>query len=403
MARRKKETTKMVARDAVTLNSLFTGIANAIRTKTETSDPISPRNMGNAIRELRRVAEASLPESSLPAIFQDIANAIRACGITGTMTATQISEKIGDIVPYKKTKVTYTQESGLPDWEGVIEGEIAGTSSSPTSQIPNVNQAKTIRIGDDVTSIGSYAFFGCSVLTSVTIPDGVTSIGDSAFYDCSGLTSVTIPNSVTSIGNYAFRGCSGLTSVTIPDSLTVIGNYVFYGCSGLTSVTIPSSVTILGTYTFRGCTGLVNIVLEEGFQTIGNGAFFGCTGLTRVSFPSTIGTISNAAFSGCTNLAIFDFRKSTSVPTLARTTAFNNTPSDKWIIVPDSLYDTWISTSNWSSSTNGIKKAILKASDVPTVATYTQASGLTDWSGEIFEEIVGTSSMPYYTSQIPNV
>ena len=35
----------------------------------------------------------------------------------------------------------------------------------------------------------------------------VTSIGTYAFYHCSGLTSVTIPNSVTSIGTSAFEGC----------------------------------------------------------------------------------------------------------------------------------------------------------------------------------------------------
>ena len=58
-----------------------------------------------------------------------------------------------------------------------------------------------------VKSIGSYAFYGCSALTSLSIPNGVTSIGPSAFYGCSGLTSVTIPNGVTSIGSSAFQNC----------------------------------------------------------------------------------------------------------------------------------------------------------------------------------------------------
>ena len=126
-----------------------------------------------------------------------------------------------------------------------------------------------------MTSIGDYAFYECSGLTSVTIGNSVTSIGGYAFYECSGLTSVTIGNSVTSIGNYAFYRCSGLTSVTIPNSVTSIGDYAFW-CSGLTSVTIPNSVTSIGEYAFSGCDGLTSVTIGNSVTSIGNKVFEGC-------------------------------------------------------------------------------------------------------------------------------
>ena len=70
---------------------------------------------------------------------------------------------------------------------------------------------------DRYTSIGIYAFYGCSGLTSITIPNSVTSIEVSAFADCNGLTSITISNSVTSIGECAFYRCYKLKSIVIGD------------------------------------------------------------------------------------------------------------------------------------------------------------------------------------------
>ena len=96
-----------------------------------------------------------------------------------------------------------------------------------------------------VKSIGDYAFYGCSSLTSIEIPNSVKSIDYCAFSDCSDLTSIEIPNSVTSVGDFAFSGCSGLTSIEIPNSVTSIGYSVFSRCSGLTSVTIPNCSSLL--------------------------------------------------------------------------------------------------------------------------------------------------------------
>ena len=104
----------------------------------------------------------------------------------------------------------------------------------------------SITIPNSVTSIGEYAFERCSGLTSITVAQGNTkydsrdncnAIIESASNKLiAGCKTTIIPNSVTSIGDYAFYNCSGLTSVTIPNSVTSIGYSAFRGCSGLTSV-----------------------------------------------------------------------------------------------------------------------------------------------------------------------
>ncbi|MDB4761254.1 leucine-rich repeat domain-containing protein [Akkermansiaceae bacterium] len=105
--------------------------------------------------------------------------------------------------------------------------------------------------GKPVTSIGDYAFRGCTSMTSITIPDGVTSIGDFAFHFCESLTSITIGDGVTSIGDGAFFQCNSLTSITIPDSVTSIGKSAFSRCSSLSAITFLGNAPKIGDNAFE--------------------------------------------------------------------------------------------------------------------------------------------------------
>ena len=161
---------------------------------------------------------------------------------------------------------------------------------------------QTTIIPNSVTSIGDYAFHGCTGLTSMTIPNSVTFIGEYAFSRCSGLTSITIGSNVRTIGKRAFYYCSGLTSVAIPNSMASIGDGAFRHCSGLTSVTISNSVASIGYGAFGNCTSLTSVTIGNSVTSIGKWAFFSCSGLTSVTIPNSVTSIGTEAFEDCTGL-----------------------------------------------------------------------------------------------------
>ena len=150
----------------------------------------------------------------------------------------------------------------------------------------------SLTIPNSVTSIDSQAFKGCSGLTSITVEEGNSTFDSrdncNAIIETStnqlilGCQNTKIPNNVTSIGDYAFYRCSGLTSVTIPNSVTSIGDHAFYGCSKLTSVTIPNSVTSIEWDAFRSCFNLTSVTIPNSVTSIKSFAFFGNPNLSVV-------------------------------------------------------------------------------------------------------------------------
>ena len=265
----------------------------------------------------------------------------------GTMLASTI---IGNL-NYDLNATNRTAEVTNGSYSGSITIPKSVTYNTTTYSVTSIGNyafsgctgLTSVTIPNSVTSIGYKAFDGCSSMTSVTIGNSVTSIGERAFLNCSSLTSITIPNSVTSIGEGAFSGCSGLASVTIPNSVTSIGNYAFYLCTGLTSVTIPNSVTSIeeGAFslvnnivysgsatgspwgaksvngyvdgylvysdnsktTLLGCSSAaIEITIPNSVTSIGRSAFSYCSGLTSVTIPNSVTSIGRSAFSLCSGL-----------------------------------------------------------------------------------------------------
>ncbi len=164
-----------------------------------------------------------------------------------------------------------------------VDGVLFDKSRNLLIQFPN-GTVESYSIPSSVTSIGDYAFYGCTRLTNVAIPTSVTSIGNAVFVDCKKLTSATIPGSVTNLGEAVFLGCGNLTSVTIPGSVNSIGNEAFSYCYSLMSLTIGSGVTSIGYSAFDFCSSLTNVVIPRSVTSIGGYAFSYCYSLDRVYF-----------------------------------------------------------------------------------------------------------------------
>ena len=93
----------------------------------------------------------------------------------------------------------------------------------------------------EVSFIADNCFKNNSIINSVVLPNSIDSIGKFAFYSCTKITSVQLSENIESIGDKAFAHDSLIDGeLVLPASLKYIGEKVFYNLLQLDTLTILS-------------------------------------------------------------------------------------------------------------------------------------------------------------------
>ena len=212
----------------------------------------------------------------------------------------------------------------------------------------------SIHVDDDCKNIKHYAFARGGCLEDIAIPYNCTSIGQAAFMQCSG-------NITTGVTNATFAG----KEIVIPANCVIVNSLNTFEHTGLKSVKSLASdgsirITADPINLFRYCYQLEKCPMPvDAHGNLGSSSayVFQYSNLKKVTFTAgTTGTIQAGFFAYCWNLRVLDFSQVSAVIQLASSSAI---PAycPCVFVVPDSLYNEWIATTNWSTMSSRIIKS----------------------------------------------
>jgi len=291
----------------------------------------------------------------------------------------------------KKTANNTTVSGILLDPNG-----IGGTYGTIGTARGYSNCVKAIKLGT-YARIGEYAFCGLINLKAINIPNNITSVGGYAFSNSCGIKKLIFPRNNVTLASYLTQN-SQVELIILSNTITTLPSSVFTQCSYLKRFYYPSGVTSLNdfmvsgarikkivlpqvtTYNKKGVLAdnqdVKELKLPNNLQTISVSIFGAVNGVTKIEIPSSVTSIGNNVFEnmwglscikflgnytqtfnvgwGASFVRTVDMRNNTSVPSISSSTQI---PTTMKIIVPNDLYDTWITTGYWTSWVDNIVKA----------------------------------------------
>lgn len=344
--------------------------------------------------------------ATLRQTFSDIASAIRAKGVSGTMKPIEMATKIGEIqtgggsedygyltftAKYGPTKLNLGQRGLIAPHKLLksTDGVNWTKWENPATNGISLGIGQSVYLKADEDALGTtaidpwtYNYFiiteGCEFsgdirsIVNKFFPYNYDYFVCMLFCDCKVLIKAPeLP--ATTLSQYCYQGMFSncnlyfTTAPELPATTLADGCYreMFSGCTSLTTAPeLPATTLYYYCYSdmFNGCTSLTTAP-ELPATTLSNGCysnmFYGCTSLNRIKMNASYYSWGTNMFDGCTSLELVDMTGSTDVPQLEDVNNFANTNDTYKIVVPDSLYDTWINDTNWAS----IASHIMKQSD----------------------------------------
>lgn len=242
-------------------------------------------------------------------------------------------------LPLESKSVTYTANGDytLEPSEG-YEGlqDVAIHIEIDTSEAENDGMMKFLRkqmtgkVELPIESMDTpYCLYKQTGLTEVVVPEGATSIPDNFFRGCTSLEKITYPDSIISFGKdiYGNIDYERIMSFPLPPYLnsSLLGN-IYYRDGEIFNV--PKYVNQFGNYGSPSFIGSYNNGIAKRLNFKGN--------LYKFYYNSFIAEE-------------VDFRYNVQVPTFYSSSIYTGMTK---VIVPESLYNTWITTSPWSDYTS---------------------------------------------------